>query len=39
MLDFKKIEEEVLKFWEKNKIYEKSKSWNHRTHRTAGQAS
>jgi isoleucyl-tRNA synthetase len=28
MLDFKKIEEEVLKFWEKNKIYEKSRKKN-----------
>ena len=26
--DFKKIEEEVLKFWEKNKIYEKAKKKN-----------
>jgi isoleucyl-tRNA synthetase len=28
MLDFKKIEEEVLKLWEKKKIYEKSKKKN-----------
>ena len=28
MLDFKKIEEEILKFWKKNKIYEKSKERN-----------
>jgi len=28
MLDFKKIEEEVLNFWKKNKIYEKSKEKN-----------
>ncbi len=28
MLDFKKNEEEVLKFWEKNKIYEKIKKRN-----------
>lgn len=28
MLDFKKDEEEVLKFWEKNKIYDKSKKKN-----------
>ncbi|MEK6893285.1 MAG: isoleucine--tRNA ligase [Nanoarchaeota archaeon] len=28
MLDFKKNEEEVLKFWEKNEIYEKSKKKN-----------
>lgn len=28
MLDFKKIEEETLKFWKDNKIYEKSKKKN-----------
>jgi len=28
MLDFKKIEEEIRKFWEKNKIYEKLKKRN-----------
>jgi len=28
MQDFRKIEEDILKFWEKNKIYEKSKKKN-----------
>ena len=28
MYDFKKTEEEILKFWEKKKIYEKSKKKN-----------
>jgi isoleucyl-tRNA synthetase len=28
MLEFKKIEEEILKFWEEHKIYEKSKKKN-----------
>ena len=28
MIDFKEIEEEMLKFWNKNKIYEKSNNNN-----------